>query len=230
MRYSRTPRGSNTGDRPSWNARKLTRKHRRRRRALVELDVLERQRHQVELRRGLEQARGALDRPRAELGALVHPVARAQRVLVRRELHDRRRGQRAQVVRHEQLRERRDQLRHRVVDALADARGQEREAFEQALDVRVAALLREQIGELRVGFGELAPELAEVGELRLVVQVEHRARSAAAARKRRLLYDELAAGPNARAHADQALPIGCEPRQDLELQRQRVLAPAPSAR
>ena len=49
------------------------------------------------------------------------------------------------------------------------------DALEEALHVRVAAL-GEHGGDGRVGSGELAPEIAEVRQLVLVVLVEHASR------------------------------------------------------
>ncbi len=72
----------------------------------------------------------------------------------------------AEVVRKEQRRDRVDHLGELVVELLADLAGQERDALEQALDVRVPALLREHGRDRRVGGGELAPQIPQVGEPR----------------------------------------------------------------
>jgi len=67
-------------------------------------------------------------------------------------------------------------LREVVVQPLLDARREERDAFEEPLDVRVPVLQRvetEHPGLIRMRLGEGRPSLAEVAELALVVTVEH---------------------------------------------------------
>jgi hypothetical protein len=66
-----------------------------------------------------------------------------------------------------------DDLGELVVELLADLAGEEREALEEALDVGVAAALGEQRRDGRVCARELSPQLAQVGQLVLIVLIEH---------------------------------------------------------
>jgi len=64
------------------------------------------------------------------------------------------------------------QLRQLVVELLPQAPSEEGEAFEQALDVRVAPALAEERRQRRAALGETLAELAQGGEFALVVVVE----------------------------------------------------------
>ena len=67
-----------------------------------------------------------------------------------------------------------DDLGDGVVGALPNLRGDECHALEEPLDVGVAAALGEETGGAGVLLGVRPPELAEVGQLGLVVLAEHR--------------------------------------------------------
>ncbi|MCY1443455.1 hypothetical protein D9M71_598710 [compost metagenome] len=64
------------------------------------------------------------------------------------------------------------QLRQLVVELLPQAPGEKGKAFEQALDIRVAAGLGKERRQRRAALGEAASQLAQGGELALVVVVE----------------------------------------------------------
>ena len=136
------------------------------------------QRVEPHVLRGLEPARRPLgtDRRGQDLGA---PRQR------RRLLHQPRlrvEGQHAagregrQEVRVQQPDEPLGVLRQVIVQPLLHARREERDAFEQALDVRVAVFERIQAEHPRlvgVRLGEGGPSLAEVAELAFVVAMQH---------------------------------------------------------
>src|SRR5262249_40489190 len=66
-------------------------------------------------------------------------------------------------------------LRQLVVELVPQPCGQERDGFDEALDVRVLAAIgveREPAGDLRVLGGELAAQLAEIAELALEVRAQ----------------------------------------------------------
>jgi hypothetical protein len=119
-----------------------------------------------------------VDRHAAHLGAAGDGELLAHHVGQRRELDDARGGDLPQVVREQQRGDRVDDLGQLVVELLPDFPGEERDALEQALDVRIAPALGEERRDGRVGRGELLPQLAQVLQLVLVVLVEHRARFA----------------------------------------------------
>ena len=76
-------------------------------------------------------------------------------------------------LRDEHRRELLRELGHTVVDALADPRGQEREALQQALDVGIIAALGEQARRRGKCPGELAALVAQISELGFVVARLH---------------------------------------------------------
>ena len=119
-----------------------------------------------------ERARGPVDGTRGKRRSARQRDASTQARARRRELDDRAGGKRTEELRREDRNEMRDHLRHRIVDALSHARGEEGEAFEQALDVRVRSALGEHAGESRMRLREGSTHVAEVRELALVVLVE----------------------------------------------------------
>src|SRR5262249_10236226 len=88
------------------------------------------------------------------------------------ELDDRHRRQGPLEVRVEHAQQGVGDLRELVVELVPDPRRQEREAFEQPLDVGVVTLVGLQVestGDLGILLGELAAELPEVSQLTVVV-------------------------------------------------------------
>ncbi len=119
-------------------------------------------------------ARRALDRPRVERRFALDRVAGGHLPLrlVERELHDRHRRHRREVVRVEDVEQRLGDFGELVVDLQVDATGEKRERFDHALDVRILALVvleQQPPGDLRVLVGELRPHLPKKAELALVV-------------------------------------------------------------
>src|SRR5690606_39826029 len=91
---------------------------------------------------------------------------------VQDELHQRERRDGARVVRVDDVEQRFAELGEVVVDAQVYARGQEREALEQPLDVRVVALVGLELEprrHLRVAAPELRARPPQEGQLALVV-------------------------------------------------------------
>ena len=122
--------------------------------------------HAVGLVLGAEQA--------AQLGPgrQRHTRRRAPQRGVRRELHDRHRRRRRQVVRIDHLQQRLREGRELRLHLELDAGGQEREAFQQPLDIRVGDLgvgEVEPAGDLRELVRELRAHVAHEGEFVLVV-------------------------------------------------------------
>ena len=76
-------------------------------------------------------------------------------------------------VREEELEMAWHRLGNLVVELLPHPPGEERDAFEEALDVRIAAAVRQHGRERRVSLRKLPSQLAQVRELVLVVLVEH---------------------------------------------------------
>ncbi len=64
------------------------------------------------------------------------------------------------------------QLRQLVIELLPQPPGEKGEAFEQPLDIRIAPGLPEERRERRAALGEALAQLAQGGELALVVMVE----------------------------------------------------------
>ncbi len=145
-------------------------------RACVDADVFHGEGHELDVLRGAEAARDAVDGDRADLGVARHGELLADDVGERRELDHARARDLPQVVREEQRRDRMDDLGQLVVELLPDLPGEERDALEEALDVGITAL-REHGSDGRIGGRELAPELAQVSQLVLVVLVEHTPRA-----------------------------------------------------
>ncbi|MNG35713.1 hypothetical protein D3C81_798600 [compost metagenome] len=56
------------------------------------------------------------------------------------------------------------QFREVVIDFHPEFCGEEGEAFEQSLDVRVASLVTEKLHQLRIVFGKLAAQLPQVAQ------------------------------------------------------------------
>jgi hypothetical protein len=86
---------------------------------------------------------------------------------------DRARGKGAQVVRVQHLEQRFGEFGIVVVEALGDARVEQREGFDHALDVRVFAHFaadQEAAGDLRIALGEVAQVAAQVAQFALVVR------------------------------------------------------------
>ena len=141
----------------------------------VDARVLDRERHELDVLRGAEAAGDAVDRHRPDLGDAGDGELLAHHVGQGGELDHARRGDLPEVVGEEQRRDRVDDLRQLVVELLADLAREEGDALEEALHVRVAAL-GEHGRDRRVRGGELAPQLAQVRQLVLVVLVEHTSR------------------------------------------------------
>jgi hypothetical protein len=140
---------------------------------LVEDDLFELERQQVDLLRGPKLAGGALHGLAGDSGTacdLVNPTQCLEGGVV---LDDRTRRDRPQIVGQQQLQEAVDDVRRGIVDPLSNPSGQEGEAFEQTLDVGIAALLRQQPGRRRMNQGEFPAHLAQIGELALVVLGAH---------------------------------------------------------
>jgi hypothetical protein len=123
---------------------------------------------------GAEAARHAADRARVQ--GRVARDARARGELAERgvevELDQRHRRQRPQVVRVEDVEQRLADLRELVVELEVHARGEEGEALQHPLHVRVlglAGLQQQAAGDLRVLLGELGAHAPEVRQLALVV-------------------------------------------------------------
>src|SRR5690606_234651 len=112
---------------------------------------------------------------RAERGAARHPNAVRERPLapVRTQLHDGHRRRRGEVVRIQHREQALGEARELAVDLELHACGQEREALEEPLHVRIRALEPiepEPARDLRILARELAAELAQVLELAPVVR------------------------------------------------------------
>ncbi len=141
----------------------------------VDAHVLDRERQELDVLGGAEAAGDAVDGHRADLGVAGDGELLAHHVGQGGELDDARRRDLPQVVGEEQRGDRVDDLGQLVVELLPDLAGEEGDALEQALDVRVPAL-GQHGRDRRVRRGELAPELAQVRQLVLVVLVEHTSR------------------------------------------------------
>ncbi len=64
------------------------------------------------------------------------------------------------------------QFRQLVIELLPQPPGEKSEAFEQPFDIRIAPGLAEERRERRAALGEALAQLAQGGELALVVMVE----------------------------------------------------------
>ena len=98
-----------------------------------------------------------------------------RRVGVGVELRDRERRDRREEVRVEHAEQRVADLAEVVVEAHADARGEQREGLDQPLDVRIAAARRVELeasGDLGVALREIGRQVADEVELALVVVEE----------------------------------------------------------
>jgi Tat protein secretion system quality control protein TatD with DNase activity len=115
----------------------------------------------------------------AHAAAARNAVAHVQRRVgeVGLQLHHRHRRRRRQEMRVDEFRQVLGEARELGVDLHLHARGQEGEAFQQALDIRVGALEAfeaEAAGDLRVLDRELAAHLAQVLQLLAVVAQQAR--------------------------------------------------------
>src|SRR4051812_17912826 len=140
----------------------------------------------------------ALEQAGAKLGASLDEVAAGQfsALTIHLELHHHERRQRSHVLRIENVEQRLGDLWQIVGDAQLQPSGEEREAFEQALDVRIFAASRLELQpprDLRISLGELGAQASQIGQLALVVEAKivrgrasfgrrHRRESASASR------------------------------------------------
>ena len=136
-------------------------------------DPGERRGQEVDIFGRSEATRGALDRRGAELGASGNPHGAAERSNRRRELDDRARRHRPQIVGQHELGQLMRQLGNGVFQALANSRRQEGEPLEEPLDIGVGALLGQQRGDRRLSHAEGPPHFPEVRELALIKLTEH---------------------------------------------------------
>jgi len=88
------------------------------------------------------------------------------------ELQHAERRQRPHVIRPQQVHQRVGQLRQLVIELLPQAPGEEGEAFEQALDIRITPGLPEKGRQRRAALGKALAQLAQGGEFALVMMVE----------------------------------------------------------
>ena len=110
---------------------------------------------------GAEAAGGPVNGDRLDFGAALDGGQSAELVGDGLELEDAGRGDGAQVVRPHQRHHRLEQLGDFVVEFLADAAGQKRDALEQPFDVGVGLGRFEHVRDGWIGRGELAAHLAQ---------------------------------------------------------------------
>ncbi|RMU45854.1 hypothetical protein ALP29_201556 [Pseudomonas syringae pv. avii] len=128
-------------------------------------------------------AHDAVYRSGMQLGVSGHTIGFGDLFLLAHvELDNRHRGGRAQVVRVQHLQKRLDDFRKLIIEFLVHTRRQERERLDQALGVRVLAVItfnQKPRSDLRVLSGEFLAQKAQVREFFLVVGqqiVEHQLR------------------------------------------------------
>ena len=147
------------------------------------LDLDRPQRHRVG---GAEAAGVALHRTRVDQGSRLHLERRGE-VGAGRQFDDRHRRDRRQIMRVEDFQQALRQLREIVVELAVDAGGDEGEALQQPLDVRIVggfAGKAQPAGDLRMLLGEFGGQLAQIAEFAVVVGVQLVKHRAAPARSR----------------------------------------------